>query len=188
MGLPDLKNYYLASHLTRIIDWHCHKDTKDLVSLELGLNPIPLHFAPWIPWNSYPPTLKHHPLTGTTLEIFHRIAKRLDITSSLSPLMPLKDNPDFTLGMGNSLFQLTHLNRQPLAGDCLHEGKIKDLSILKQENNLPQIPFWFYLQICNYLYGKSRLADFSRPLTEFELVFRMGDQFLRATSITYTWL
>lgn len=23
MGLPDFKNYYLASHLTKVIDWHC---------------------------------------------------------------------------------------------------------------------------------------------------------------------
>lgn len=40
MGLPDFKKYYFASHITRIIDWHCHADLKVWVSLEEEMSPI----------------------------------------------------------------------------------------------------------------------------------------------------
>lgn len=64
IGLPYFKNDYLVSHLMRINDWHCHTDTKVWVSLGVfGVSSEPLQCAPWIPWNSYPPTLKHHLLT-----------------------------------------------------------------------------------------------------------------------------
>lgn len=74
--LPDFKQYYYVSHLARIIDWHCHGYSKDWVSLESGIGPIPLLFSPWIPWDSYPNSLKTLPLTGNTLAIFHLLARR----------------------------------------------------------------------------------------------------------------
>lgn len=61
MGPPDYRKYYYASHITRNVDWHCHQNLKDWVSLESELSPIPLKFSPWIPWTGYPLTLKLHP-------------------------------------------------------------------------------------------------------------------------------
>lgn len=139
MGLSDFKNYYLASHLTRIIDCHCHKDTRDWFSSESGLNPIPLQFSSWILWSSYPPSLKHHPLMETTLEVFHKLTRWTDVTSLLSPLTPLKDITDFMPSIGNSAFHLAPSNKLLLAGDCFHKGKIKDLAFLKTGIQSPLI-------------------------------------------------
>lgn len=46
MGIPNFYNYYLASHLTRVIDWHCHTESKDWVLLEASLYQTPLKFSP----------------------------------------------------------------------------------------------------------------------------------------------
>lgn len=62
MGIPDFRAYYQATHLTRIVDWHCHSVAKEWVSLGYALFPIPLKFSPWIPWGSCPTSLKRHPL------------------------------------------------------------------------------------------------------------------------------
>lgn len=34
MGIPDFRKYFYATHLTRIIDWHCRTKNKDCVELE----------------------------------------------------------------------------------------------------------------------------------------------------------
>lgn len=49
LGIPDFKAYYHASHIGRIIDWHCHSNLKDWVSMENDMGTVPLHFSPWIP-------------------------------------------------------------------------------------------------------------------------------------------
>lgn len=78
MDIPDFKNYYSVAHISRIIDWHCHRKLKDWIQVEDELSPILLQFSPWIPWPSYPTPLKVHPLIGTTLGIFHRLTKQTD--------------------------------------------------------------------------------------------------------------
>lgn len=46
MGLTHFYNYYLASHLTRVIDWNGHGNSKDWVTLEDSLSSTPLKFSP----------------------------------------------------------------------------------------------------------------------------------------------
>lgn len=52
MGLPDFRKYYIASHLTRTVDWNCHQGTKDWVALEDGLSPYPPTFFLHGTWDS----------------------------------------------------------------------------------------------------------------------------------------
>lgn len=104
MGIPNFRHYYLASHVTRIVDWHCHFKFKDWVGLEEALNPISIRFTPWTPWNSYSKDLKSHALVGITLAIFHNLTKFPKFSSHLSPLTPLQDNPDFPWARGITHF------------------------------------------------------------------------------------
>lgn len=180
MGLPDLGKYHQASHLTRI-DWHCHEATKDCVSLETDMSPIPLKYSPW---RSYPLSLQRHSLTGNTLKIF--MATNAYVTSSLSPLTPLKDNPDFTPGIGNPAFQPTHQSGTLLAGGCFTDGKLKTQVSIKEGTDLPHMPLWAYLQLCSYLGGKTGKENFHRPLRDLKSICQEGTQFIRACLLHVT--
>lgn len=78
MGLPD-----------------CHGDSKDWVTLELGMNPSTLLISPWNPGLRHKQLIQLHPLTKTTLEVCREAANLPEVTSTLSPLTPLFGNPDF---------------------------------------------------------------------------------------------
>lgn len=168
MGLPDFLNYY-ASHLTRIIDCHCHNNLKDWIS-ESGLSPIPLQFSPLIPWSKYPLSLKTHPLIGVTLAVFHQVAKQNGISSTLSPRTPLRNNPDFTPGFGNHYLQFLHSDKPVLAGSCFYKELVKEISALKAYNKISQLPLWTYFQICSYITSRAPKCNFTTPLMELKLV------------------
>lgn len=142
MGLPNFYNYYLASHLTRVIDWHCHAESKDWVILENSLHQIQLKFSPWTSWREHCPSLKNHPLTGTTLSLFHNIAKNTELTSNISPLTPLMNNPDFPPGLKNSILQAPGHKQPPIAKNCFDKSQIKDFTTLKKDNELTRLPLW----------------------------------------------
>lgn len=188
LGVPNLRDYYLASHAARIIDWHCHRDSKDWVGLEMALFSTPLSFAPWLKWSNYPDELKHHPITGTTLKLLHDLPRGKVITSALGPLTQMKDNPGFIPGLDNSHLQSPNTDRPLLAGECYHQGKVKEYQALKRVDNVTELPFWVYLQARSYLKENHKGGDFSRPLTEFESVCRKGEPVNRTTSMAYAWL
>lgn len=80
MGIPDFKAYYYASHITRIIDWHCHSNLKDWVLIENDMSTVPLQFSPWVPKTRYPfheitscdrYYTRHIPPSYQTFQIFH---------------------------------------------------------------------------------------------------------------------
>lgn len=108
----------------------CHGSTKDWVTLEADLSPLPLKFSPWIPWGSYQTSVKNHPVTGSTLRNFHKLIKTLDISSQSSPLTPMKDNPDFEPCLNNPHFRSLDGLKPLLAGDCFNKGAVKEWVIL----------------------------------------------------------
>lgn len=155
IGFPSFKNYYHASHLARIIDWHCHERGKDWVTLEAKLCSIPLMYTPW---RSLSATIRRHPIRGTTLEILSNITKRTDVTTVPSPLTPLGDSPDFVPGIQNATLHSRSRNAPLLAGDCFLGGKLRDWTSLKTESDLPHLKLWTYFQLRSYL-GKFRQSQ-----------------------------
>lgn len=121
MGLPNLQLYYSATHLTRVIDWHCHSAYKDWVQLESETVASPLHFIWWVPWASCS-SLKAHPLIGNTLKIFHNMTNTHNLCTIPGPLSPLSNNPDFPPGQNNPHLHLTN-DRILLALLLLKKGK-----------------------------------------------------------------
>lgn len=100
MGFPNLKNYYLATHLTRVIDWTCHTENKNWVALENKLGPIPVTYSAWIPWEACPSQLKQHLIIGATLSCVQVVARTTDLTMLTGPLTPLSGHPGFYTGDG----------------------------------------------------------------------------------------
>lgn len=152
------------------------------------MNTAPLKLSPWTPRPKAPVNNHTHPITDNTLKIIRHIANCKTITSPLSPLTPLRDNPDFPPGIGNTIFQPTQGDTPLLAGGCYAESKFKDLSTLKLEGILPQLRWWSYLQLRSYLTKQKNTQDFYRPLTDLESVCHGGSPQAKSTSIAYSWL
>lgn len=188
MGIPDFRAYYMASHITRIIDWHCHSTFKDWVEIEEKLSHTPIKYSPWIRWSSLPAEMRLHPLVGTTLSIFHKLTKLTNFSSLLSPLTPLQNNPNFPPGMGNRSLQANDTNKPLLASQCFHNQEFRDFTDLKHTNKLPDLQLWTYFQCRSFLNRTQRKQNFNRPLTELESVCQTEEPISKVTSLAYRWI
>lgn len=88
IGLPDFKKYYYATHITRLIDWHCHSQNKDWVHLEHLHNEQQLLYYPWSIHSKNSRNIDH-PLVATTLNIWHKTATQHKLASIPGPLTPI---------------------------------------------------------------------------------------------------
>lgn len=66
VGLPDVKAYYRAAHLTRLVHWHCHAEAKHWVAMEIEDSKDTAKSWPWIA-SPLPKALIKHPTLGSTL-------------------------------------------------------------------------------------------------------------------------
>lgn len=48
ISLKDLRNYYLACNIFRILDWNIHDKLKDWVELKYSFTLSPLQSLPWM--------------------------------------------------------------------------------------------------------------------------------------------
>lgn len=101
LALPDLKNYYLAVHLERIIDWNRHEKTKLWTELEHFQTVVSLKRAAWC-YDQLPSTLTSHRVIGTTLCIGLTIMRTTPHSTRNSPLFPILGNPAFLPGLKQS--------------------------------------------------------------------------------------
>lgn len=83
LALPDLRNYYLAVHLGRIIDWNRHGKTKLWTQLERAQTVVLLKGDAWF-YDQLPSTLTFHPVIGTSLRIG---SKTIQLPSPLETLL-----------------------------------------------------------------------------------------------------
>lgn len=92
-GLPDMKNYYKACQLARLVDWHINSTSKDWINLEKTFTVDALETIPWSSSRMFQTALTEHLLIGLTMHSFHIITK----TTTLSSAKPsLADNPDIS--------------------------------------------------------------------------------------------
>lgn len=91
IGIPDFKHYYYATHLTRVVDFHCHQKKIDWIVIENALAKSPLKFLPWIQKSNFSPSLKSHPFIG----IFFGNLFQLKMGFHPRPTTPIANNPSF---------------------------------------------------------------------------------------------
>lgn len=92
-GLPDIHKYQWSCHLTRIINWHIQRSTKDWITLEESFTQVPLSDLPWIDFKSIPKANLAHPLTGPMLLTFKTTCNTLELNPLPGPMPPLDQNP-----------------------------------------------------------------------------------------------
>lgn len=103
LAMPDLQTYYRATHLSRLIDWCRHTNTKLWTRLEQAQSEIPLHRAPWC-HASLPTGITRHPLIGNTLRVCSQLIHTSPHFSRNSPLRPILGNPQFQPGLQDRKF------------------------------------------------------------------------------------
>lgn len=84
------------------------------------------------------------------------MTKKSTLTSALSPLTPLKNNPDFTLVTVNINLHTRNPTWQITVRDCFHNGQIKDTLTLQSNTGLLSLPLWSYFQIRSFVNDKTK--------------------------------
>lgn len=181
MGLPHFHNYYIASHLTRVIDWHCHGNSKDWVALEAHSSPTPLPCNSPLDPMAEPQTIpKKIPFDSTTLHLFLTVTQKKNLNSMLSPLTPLRNNPDFR-DLEKCILKYK-AQTYPYNGKLFPQGPNKNFTAFKIDNRLVNLLMWSYFQISSYANHKTRKPFFSREMTDLEEACARGMPQLRIDS------
>uniref|UniRef100_A0A8C5MY11 Reverse transcriptase domain-containing protein n=1 Tax=Leptobrachium leishanense TaxID=445787 RepID=A0A8C5MY11_9ANUR len=174
LALPDVKQYYIACHLLRIVDWSASEPNKRWLDLERVLSGDPLWAVPWFP----PVTRRVAPSdpdpVAITLRIWHRSKMTYGLSTAISPLLPLNHNPRLPAGVLPSLCTRLTGTRRLRAMDfpcdangnapqCFGEGEPP--SLLERFN---------YMQIRMYLRNLNCGYSLHRQLTPFECFCQKG--------------
>lgn len=93
VSLPDFELYHTSTVVSRILEWFPRSLTKASTSVEQDMSPVDLHalLLGYDLAHKSLPTLS--PLTIDTLHIWYRRRDRYSLSTELSPLTPLFDNP-----------------------------------------------------------------------------------------------
>ena len=97
-GAPDIRGYYEAVILTRVIDWIRDTKQKRWVSMEFQMSNALLGSIIWIPDKYRELGRQSHSITRHAIKIWDRVHKR-EKWDFNSPLMPIKDSNYFTPGL-----------------------------------------------------------------------------------------
>lgn len=95
VGLPDLLNYYRASHLSRKINWNVHNFYQDWVSPEASFTSLHLNSLLWMLDCHISPEIRSHPLIGPTIQSFHKVCKHTTLSTIPGPLTSIRMNSNF---------------------------------------------------------------------------------------------
>lgn len=185
IGLPEFKRYPSATHISRIIDWHCHERNKDWVTLETTND---IQNLTWTCNSKISTPLKKHPLIKITLDIFHKIDPTCKIASSPGPLTPIDNNPDFPPGVNQKRMPKPARSKTFLAVHCFHKGRLKSYDSMKEEFGESLPDEWFYIQLHDFLQNSQFKASYCLPMTPLEQICYKRTPVYKTTSLAYSWL
>lgn len=160
-----------------ILDWNCHKEQKDWVTLEEASSTLHLRFLPWISLKKVLYDLQHHPLIGATLKMFHAMTRRFKLYTSPGSLTPVTHNPDLPPRLDLHLSSPSDQQVPLLITHCVDDGKLKPFTSLKQDLSCPNcFSYWTYRQVHNYIHTSLAKQQLTRHTTPFEFVCLSGSQ------------
>lgn len=187
LAIPDLRKYYYATHLTRLIDWNRHQTTKLWTRLEQTQSDIPLNRAPWC-YDRLPSTVKTHPLIGVTIRTCAALFTRFRLISLVSPLRPILGTPEFTPGYTDPVFQSLRDLKYFQASHFILDGKWPTISELMSPSGPFHLDFWRAAQLNHFLKTLPSPRSFDQTLTTYKTYCSEEDTMPHALSATYQLL
>lgn len=186
IGLPDIFRYYQAVHLARIADWHCNRDSKQWVEMEIEDSSLPLLPSPWL-MSTPPADMKSHPLIGATLQVARKVFRTTDVSPLPSPMTPIIGNPDFSPGLtSRRLRQLASCEKQSL-GEIWPQGELPTASTLSRLID-PPLDSLSTLQLRHYLKTLQKIPYVPRSHTPLESLCKSGEPIRHTLSFLYSIL
>lgn len=167
LALPDVKKYFLAVHLGRLIDWSHHETHKTWVQIEQAQTTIPLKGIVWCP-SGIPNTVKSHSLMGARIRLGSKAISSASLSTGESPLFPILGNPAFPLGLGRFEFKALSRTGQDCALHFLEGDHWPSLQSLMDNDGCFQLPFWSAIQLHHFLHSLANPSHFNWALTTFE--------------------
>lgn len=187
LAFPDIRAYYQAIHIGRIVDWCRHSRSKLWALIEQAQTCIPLSKALWC-YDHLQPPLKSHPLIGTTLRIGSVASKQYSLSSSDSPLFPILGNPQFSPGLCLHTFGKLRRTGITQASHFLVNGRWPSIKELMTEEGPFKLTLWPALQLRHFLDTIPNPRNFTRSLTRFEEYCSDEGNITRVLSKIYTML
>uniref|UniRef100_A0A8C5N274 Reverse transcriptase zinc-binding domain-containing protein n=1 Tax=Leptobrachium leishanense TaxID=445787 RepID=A0A8C5N274_9ANUR len=174
LALPDMKQYYTACHLLRIIDWSASNSDKRWLDLERTLSAYPLWAVPWFPPVAPQGAPSDPNPVAVTLRLWHKCKSTHGLSTALSPLLPLCHNPKLQAGVLPSLCIRLARSRRLRALDFAPDDDVGNPLCFREGDPPSPLERFNYLQIRTYLRDLNRSYSLHRPLTPFERLCHLG--------------
>lgn len=160
LGLPDIKLYYQATHLARVVDWARHDRIKHWVRIERhGIEGNLLNEI----WQKKPlsKSVRAHPTIGPTVSIVRKLIEKENLCKIPSPLLTIP----WAVPMGRQ----DHLSGRTISIlEFMRDGEWLPLHAIQERCQDHHMPFWRALQIRSFLNSLPLAEWFVRPLSPFE--------------------
>lgn len=150
LGLPDIHQYYWASHLARVVDWNAHRASKDWASLEHAFLPYTLAQRPGHRGQCQTKQWNDTHCQRHWRKLGYSRNTSLALSSSPGPMTPIRQNTEFLLGLRKSFLGSHWPSRPPKAGNFFDTGRFRDRTVIKTPGDGPKIPHWTYFQIRHF--------------------------------------
>lgn len=187
LALPNIRAYYQAVHLGRLIDWRRHQETKLWSQMEQSHTTIPLGGTPWC-YQGLPTELKRHPLIGNTARICANLISKTTISSPNSPLYPIIGNPLFTPGLQDGIFRKLGEAGIHSASHFSSGGHWKTYSELSNPTGGICLDFMRTLQLRHFLNSIPPPTNSNQNLTTLEELCTDTGVLPHTLSLTYNLL
>ena len=188
LGVPDLSKYHKACLLTRIVDWHVHKEEKDWVKLEEAFVGFRISHLPWIDKKFTPRSCTSHPVIGPTLACLRKTSGDSHMASHPGPMTPLNLNPGFSEGINTINPGGSETAPTLRAHQFFDKGKLLSHSAMVRRFPDFQIPRFKYFHIRNFFLNSQTSDLWCRDLSHLEKLCESSAPQRHLISGIYLWL